>query len=582
MIKTNFAAKVPDEKPSIMSLMKRKIFGAQHSDLYLKEDKSVAIELTGLTTHSPMHPLINQFDSLAEESIQEIFECLPLDRATLRLVSKRFRKNFDDFVNRMTWINFLGCTEDSFSHWSDKVNSVSRLEFQLMPLAHVLRDHIRPFIASNGLVFNSGADTLRSKAINFIEFIKLSNLDQCLRLTDAFLKTKVLEWEDVYGLLFSNNVHAVLSAWSLGLISIAREMYLQNYACFFSSMRRNNKGVLNAIRGGHHTLSHFMLVSFRNAVSYRSYLGMIIDELIDKNYWDILCEVFVINKDYFETCHFKNFAQPGRATDLRQISDCVKEYSDKLIIWAAESNYIEVLREMDSLGLVQISSANKNLIALAVNAAISYNNSNCVEFFLSRLGDKFMSLENEDGLMPVHLAATSENIETLRTVLRLYPHYKSRSSFFSFSTISPLHMAVSKGLVINARIILERFPDLIYKKEGKDNNTVIHIAAAKYDSSMLEMLLSVAPRRIISALNANGDTALHIAADCSTAHKIELLMRTGYFTGIERNWSDRTPVYIHWRLNRIFISNHGIMARFNLRSEQQFSDAVNPRLSILY
>ena len=85
------------------------------------------------------------------------------------------------------------------------------------------------------------------------------------------------------------------------------------------------------------------------------------------------------------------------------------------------------------------------------------------------------------------------------------------------------------------------------------------------------MLLDVAPRRIITARNRDGNTVLHLAAWYSNLEMISLLMNTGHFTGMERNSEGKTPVY-QWSRSRY--DHARAMQVFRLHSEEQVIEAL--------
>ena len=123
---------------------------------------------------------------------------------------------------------------------------------------------------------------------------------------------------------------------------------------------------------------------------------------------------------------------------------------------------------------------------------------------------------------------------------------------------------------------MEHFPELINFKDSLDN-TVIHLAAEFYDISMMEMLLHFAPSEIISARNDEGDTALHLGQSYKSCYeKHTLLMRTGLFTGMERNNKGQTPIGADHRTHDLKSSSTRIklMGIFNLQSEEEFNEAL--------
>ena len=85
--------------------------------------------------------------------------------------------------------------------------------------------------------------------------------------------------------------------------------------------------------------------------------------------------------------------------------------------------------------------------------------------------------------MAIHNAAISGDSETLRTIIKHYPHYfkpKPRFSYFSGPAppvISPLNLAVEAGKEENVKVLLEHFPELISFKDKQI--TVLHKSGFK-------------------------------------------------------------------------------------------------------
>ena len=77
---------------------------------------------------------------------------------------------------------------------------------------------------------------------------------------------------------------------------------------------------------------------------------------------------------------------------------------------------------MDALGLLQESCY------LVIHVAAANGQIECLEFLVSRLGTKYLGFVDDKGDMPIHLAAQRFDSETLRAIIRLYPHYKPLSS----------------------------------------------------------------------------------------------------------------------------------------------------------
>ena len=268
--------------------------------------------------------------------------------------------------------------------------------------------------------------------------------------------------------------------------------------------------------------------------------------------------------------HLKTIAENGYVEGLRALSHPAKTEAPKMTSSAAKRGHLAFLQEMDALGLLQESCY------LAIHAAATYGQTECLEFLVSRLGTKYLGFVNDNGDIPIHLAARTKNPETLRAIIRLYPHYKPLSST-KFIVKSPLHEAISKSRRANIRILLDTFPKLIKFKDDW-RHTVIHLAMNDSDADLLlRELLELAPPKIITAKNIVGKTALHMGQDLSNYfEKVELLMKTGLFTGTERHDTGQTPI-------ALFIQNlecktpptrSRMMESFQLKSEEELKSKL--------
>lgn len=273
--------------------------------------------------------------------------------------------------------------------------------------------------------------------------------------------------------------------------------------------------------------------------------------------------------------HLKWTAEQGNIAGLLKLRDFSVDhpYVVEVASAAASKGQLEFLTEMDTMGLLGESCYP------AIHVAASKCQTECLKFLVSRLGTKYLGYEDENGLWPIHLAARCPITDTLRAVLRLYPHYKPRISWFSQSKtkiISPLLEPVRNGLLENARILLERFPELTNYKDGK-NNTVIHLSMDFVDDLMLKLVLPCSSPEIIAARNVDGDTALYLGLshkNCLDKHA--LLMSTGHLTGIERNNKGQTPVFIYRRTRDLKAPaiRSKLKQIFNLKSEEELNEAL--------
>ena len=155
-------------------------------------------------------------------------------------------------------------------------------------------------------------------------------------------------------------------------------------------------------------------------------------------------------KDAFDIEKMKFIAEGGLIEGLMILRNLPENHRNVVEVAkvAASKGHLDFLREMYSMGLLQ------ECCSPAILEAASNDPAKCLEFLVERLGIKYLSHEDEFGLWPIHLAAAkSQNPDTLRTIIALYPRYKPRFSCFRTSkVISPLNEAVKNGMQENARI----------------------------------------------------------------------------------------------------------------------------------
>lgn len=228
------------------------------------------------------------------------------------------------------------------------------------------------------------------------------------------------------------------------------------------------------------------------------------------------------------------------------------------------------------------------IICSALGGAIRCSSSESLDWHVERFGNSFLtrSFGSWGHGMPIHAAAKDGNPETLRAILRHHPYHKRKILRRSITWLgSPLHIAVKYQKFENAQFLLDNLPGIIKLRDDR-GNTALHIASNLRDCRMLRMLLEVAPRNIIKAKNNYGNTILHEAAESSTSEMIVLIMRTGYFTGMERNNGGTTPVYLYGPGNHGWMpgsySHVYAMQVFGFQSEEQVIEALQPDCCCLF
>ena len=185
------AADFPNDKSFKTKEMKRKFFGDDYVSC-----KSEPIHNDDAKA-SRSAPNDFNFDLLPDELLMKIFECLIEARAPLRLVSRKFRRIYDNCTYKMSISIF-----PALSEWP-----AEDLKYQLIPLSNVLYFNIKPLVAQYVAEQDLLADTnLRHHSIQLIIFLQAIDLEACLKLANSLLKLGIVNWQDVNDLLlFTNN-----------------------------------------------------------------------------------------------------------------------------------------------------------------------------------------------------------------------------------------------------------------------------------------------------------------------------------------------------------------------------------------
>ena len=137
---------------------------------------------------------LRMFDLLPDELLMKIFECLIEAHAPLRLVSRNFRRIYDNFTYKMSITIF-----PALSEWP-----AEDLKYQLIPLSNVLYFNIKPLVAQYVAELDLVTDTnLRQHSIQLIIFLQSIDLEACLKLSNFLLKLGIVNWQDIGILLLS-------------------------------------------------------------------------------------------------------------------------------------------------------------------------------------------------------------------------------------------------------------------------------------------------------------------------------------------------------------------------------------------
>ena len=512
----------------------------------------------------------NSFEPLSDDIIQIILGFLidtTDDYIFYKGISKSFRRNYDTFAYNVFLRNFPDCIKEITARWGHE-----SLKYQLIPAANLIHSYGKPVRTQNENLYYNALQMIQSFRGNIL------NINERFRLINALLKLKIVTWMDVSHLMIIDRKHDYKISWQYGLTSIAREVDWIDPAYFYTSIVRN-RGILIPIAKRHYSLSKFMIETcFFYGRWFVIVNKLLVDDilkgLVKAEYWDLVRQIYEVDTHYFSPENLVGFAEQGNILALRELRDIVERFPGLFAHHAALNGHLPFLKEMFDMKLLKKSIfADLKKIGPAFDGAISSGSVECLDFLVERLGKKYFREANKEGYMPIHKAATSDEPEILRAIIRYYPYYKEK--FSMTPTVSPLHLALSRGKFENAMILLDQFPELInFIDERKAN--IFHICAENC-YPIPEVFLDLAHPNIISSRNICGETALHLAALTMNHDSVTRLMRTGLFTGLERNKIGVTAVFYYERHNHNSYTQSttvDLMNIFNLQSEAQVIEAL--------
>ena len=137
---------------------------------------------------------------MADSILQIILEHFIDDYKTMRLVSKNFRKAFDDLIYSTCWIMFPGFTKETFSYWNNEY-----LKYQLILLLRVFSSNIKSLMEcyekSETRLDLTTNYHLRLNAVRFITLVASENWSCGLKSANLFLKLGLVTWAGIYDFL---------------------------------------------------------------------------------------------------------------------------------------------------------------------------------------------------------------------------------------------------------------------------------------------------------------------------------------------------------------------------------------------
>lgn len=508
----------------------------EYSDLILDRNRIVPDDLM---TESNSNNFQNNILSLPDVLIQEIFEFLLSDYSNIRHVCKEFTFIFDQMASRIVWSNFPGGTPETFSNYP---------RYKMIRLAPIFIIFKKKFNYSRKDLSTIGT------VYEILNYLRNTHKEKALIAISIFLKLKYIPW--IYFMNF--NTFEIHLAWSLGLLTIAKFLVKFDVELFLESIEAEMFGIVTAIENDHKALALFMIELVRSSdksiiSSHPGYLDQIIRKCIQMKNWHILRLIYSDHPKVVDyKIYLKELAKFGFDDGLHIFKQVARKHSKSLAHIAAAYGNLNFLKKLNEMKILFKASGPNENGETAVHVAVAYDRLDCFIYLVEILKERMdcLNIPDNDGYLPIHLAANFNKHEILLEILRRNSRYKSRNPFKE--VISPLHIAVSCSHQESANILLTAFPELINFQDS-DGDTVIHVSIGNSSEEMLSLLISCAPVSIIKAKNVKGNTALHVAAKNGQINLVSILLSTNYFTGLERNYAGLTPI-------GLFMQKHSKMA----------------------
>jgi ankyrin repeat protein len=198
------------------------------------------------------------------------------------------------------------------------------------------------------------------------------------------------------------------------------------------------------------------------------------------------------------------------AAQLAQILNAQDENGMTALFWASYAGHVDCVTELLSYGKTVKLGLTSKFGETALHAACYNGHANVVSVLLEA-GAKH-SIQQRDGLTPLHIAAYKGSVPTLLALLDIPDSGEDLLGSVDKDGMTPLHHAVLSGHVEALTLLIERCDSLgepMFLRDGTGMSP-LHWAAGLSDIDCVRELLKHASAKDVNLRDTSGETALHM------------------------------------------------------------------------
>jgi ankyrin repeat protein len=200
------------------------------------------------------------------------------------------------------------------------------------------------------------------------------------------------------------------------------------------------------------------------------------------------------------------------SSQLVQVINSQDEYGMTPLFWASYAGQVDCVNELISVGGKSLNlKLTSKFGETALHAACYHGHANVVTALLEA-GAKY-SVQQRDGLTPLHIASYQGSIPTLLALLDIPDGGEDLLGSVDKDGMTPLHHAVLNGKVEALTLLIERCDSLgepMFIRDGSGMSP-LHWAAGLNDVDCVRELLKQSNAKDVNLRDHSGETALHMA-----------------------------------------------------------------------